>query len=134
MRFRTHPMARNAGTDIIIITIIHHNNYMRQGQHGTHPRNVSQLLDDEVQGPHGVAHAAQEEDLLPHQPPGLALLQGCLQGVGLAGHEEGHQPLWIVLRVQLHLQSETRGNMSISLIHLQALPLSAESAYMDDQW
>lgn len=52
--------------------------------------DVSKALDDEVEGLVGAAHAAQNEDLLPHQPPVCAHLQGCLQGVPLAAHQEAH--------------------------------------------
>lgn len=51
---------------------------------GTCLGDVSKALDNEVQGLCGAAHAPQDEDLFPDQPPVLAQLEGCLQGVPLA--------------------------------------------------
>lgn len=47
-------------------------------------RDVSQVLDDEMQSLSSAAHAPQNEDLLPDKPSVLAHLEGGLQRVPLA--------------------------------------------------
>ena len=73
-----------------------------QGQAG-HLRYVSKALDDEVEGLGGAAHAAQDEDLLPDQAPLLTHLQGPLQPIPLAAHQEPHQLPRSVVSIQFNL-------------------------------
>ena len=70
-----------------------------------HLGDVGEPGDDEVQSLAGIAHAAQDENLLAHQTAVLAQLGGRLQAVRLAGHQETHQPPRLIVRIQLYLHS-----------------------------
>lgn len=75
---------------------------------------VSEALNDEVEGVRGVAHAAQDEDLLTHQAALLTHLEGSFQPVPLAANQERHQLARCIVSVQLHLQNTCLASLQTS--------------------
>lgn len=70
-----------------------------------HLGDISQVLDDEVEGFMSVPHPTQHKNLFSHQPFPLAELVSRLETVALAADQKAHQPLRLILGVQLHLSS-----------------------------
>lgn len=69
---------------------------------------VVETGDDQLQGLAGAAEAAEDEDLLPHEPGAAAHLQRALLVKLLAALQEREQLLRRKLRVQLHLHHGRR--------------------------